>query len=223
MRVEATERVELFWQNEEGKPFGTLGKFRDAMVAQGRKPLVLMNAGIFEPGYRPTGLHVEEGEEKVPLNLEDAPGNFFLKPNGVFYVDKNGAAGVMEATAYTKSRVEARMAVQSGPMLLSTGRSHPKFNEGSPNRLIRNGVGVDAEGNIWFAATVRTQERFGNLWEFAALFRDELGCPDALFLDGDISELFVEPGPGKFGGSAFAGILAVFREEEDLPRRREGR
>lgn len=50
-----------------------------------------MSAGIFEAGGIPSGLHVESAKCLHPLHLADAPGNFFLKPNGVFRIEAAGA------------------------------------------------------------------------------------------------------------------------------------
>ena len=76
---------------------------------------------------------------------------------------------------------------------------------GSSNRHIRNGVGVDQEGNIYFAIS---NERV-NFYDFATLFRDELNCPDALYLDGVISEFYCPELGRTPSGGEFCGILAV--------------
>ncbi len=84
-------------------------------------------------------------------------------------------------------------AVQSGPMLLIDGKRHPAFSEGSPNRLRRNGVGVDSQNQLVFAIT-DTGQRV-NFWDFAGLFL-HLGCRNALFLDGNLSQMEVNPARG---------------------------
>jgi uncharacterized protein YigE (DUF2233 family) len=75
-------------------------------------------------------------------------------------------------------------------MLLIDGKRHPAFKEGSANKLHRNGVGVDGQGRVVFAITAPGQ--MVNLWDFAGLFT-QLGCRNALFLDGDISAMAVNP------------------------------
>ena len=42
--------------------------------------------------YAPLGLYIENGRQKVALNLASGEGNFFIRPGGVFYVagDKVG-------------------------------------------------------------------------------------------------------------------------------------
>lgn len=99
---------------------------------------------------------------------------------------------------------------RSGPLLLRHGKIHPAFNAGSTSRLHRNGVGVSANGGVIFAMTDWNSTKFPNLHEFARLFQT-LGCDDALFLDGDISQMrsgkdLVKP------SNQFGSIIAVVRE-----------
>ena len=49
-----------------------------------------------------------------------------------------------------------------------------------------------------------------NLYHFAELFRDRLECPDALYLDGDISYVYIRDLTGPIEQTNFfAGILAI--------------
>ncbi len=205
-RAEAGQ-VRVFWKDHADRPLRTFDQVRAALAQQGKSPALLMNGGIFEPGGIPTGLHIEEGRTLRPINLADAPGNFFLKPNGVFLIHGDKAA-VIRADAFVsvkRPQKDIRVAVQSGPMLLIAGRRHPAFKEGSPNKLHRNGVGVDDKGRVVFAITDRGQDV--NLWDFAGLFL-KLGCRDALFLDGDISQMAVHPA-APVESNRFGAILAV--------------
>lgn len=190
------ERLELVWKDAQGQPYRTFGRVQAALAAGGRKPLFLMNAGIFEPGGIPSGLHVEKGKVLKPLNLAAGKGNFFLRPNGVLAVLSGGAgekprALIRESAAFAAERPRGLiLAAQSGPLLLAGGRRHPAFREGSENRLHRNGAGIAADGTVVFAITAKHQ--FVNLWDFAGLFLT-LGCKDALFLDGDLSQMALSP------------------------------
>jgi len=181
----------LVWKGADGEPMRTFERVRAASEGRGRKLRLVMNAGIFEPGGVPSGLHVEEGRILHPLNLRDGEGNFFLKPNGVFGVTREGEAKVVDSRRATADGF--RLAVQSGPLLLLGGKRHPAFRRESSSTKHRNGIGVDARGRVVLAMTEWGQEV--NFWNFAGLFL-ELGCRDALFLDGDISQLAVDPKPG---------------------------
>ncbi|RYD47306.1 MAG: hypothetical protein EOP85_05750, partial [Verrucomicrobiaceae bacterium] len=137
----------------------------------------------------PSGLHTEGGKQLRPINLADAPGNFFLKPNGVCAVSDKPHIGTSEAWK-SQSDGKERWAIQSGPMLLINGKRHPAFREGSDSKLLRNGVGIDNKGQLVFAITDKGE--MVNLWDFAGLFL-QLGCKNALFLDGDISKMVTNP------------------------------
>jgi hypothetical protein len=56
------------------------------------------------------------------------------------------------------------------------------------SRLHRNGVGVATNGEFVFPMTNSDSEKFPNLHESAVLFR-MLGCEDAFFPDGDLSQM----------------------------------
>lgn len=186
-----------------GKPF------RDLARLAATEPFVFaMNAGMYHEDFTPVGLHVENGKEEWPINLADAPGNFFLKPNGVFYVDGHGQAGVLESTAFAAAGIEPRLATQSGPMLVIDGNIHPRFEENGTSRHIRNGVGADGEKRAVFAISRQPV----SLGSFARLFRDALGCRNALFFDGAISALH----DGKkylIGGQYPAGPMLAVSEK----------
>ncbi len=205
-------QVELVWKGAKGEPFATFDKVQARYAADGKRVKFLMNAGIYEPGCVPSGLHHENSARLRPLNLKDGEGNFFLTPNGVFGLAdrESGKAFIEESGAFAaweKKQAASRLefAIQGGPMLLSGGARHPKFTNGSPNKKLRNGVGVDAAGKVVFAITAPGEEV--NFWDFAGLFL-KLGCQDALFLDGDISQMAVNPDQ-PVASNRFAAMFVV--------------
>lgn len=216
------ETLELFLLRQTVQRMPTLEQLEKDLRADGRRLKVAMNAGIYEPGLRPSGLHVADGKVIVPLNEKGPPPktspsdptpNFYLLPNGVFYLDAKGKAAVRSTPFFARSGEKPQLATQSGPLLLAAGKIHPAFNEPSRNRLLRNGVGVDSQGRIVFACSHREPGEIGriNLWGFASLFRDRLDCRDALYLDGDISRLFIRGETGETAprSNFFAGVLAI--------------
>ncbi|WP_062076378.1 phosphodiester glycosidase family protein [Demequina globuliformis] len=190
--------ISVDWDAEDP---GTM--LRDALAAD-PTIAVATNAGIFTEQLVPGGLLVSDGQELVPINLNQGGGNFHLMPNAVFAVYDDHAA-VVESHAYAPEGV--REATQSGPALLLDGEIHHEFNEGSTNLAVRSGVGVSPDGQTVYLAQSWT---LTNFWDFATLFRDELGVEDALYLDGDISALWVtgmgEPGPLD---GPYAGIITA--------------
>ena len=170
----------------------------------------MTNAGIFKAGLSlfsrdltPLGLYVEDGKELIPLNLSDGAGNFFMKPNGVFLVTATGAQ-IVDSVAYQTVR-GVRFATQSGPLLVRNGVFHPQFQPDSKNRAIRSGVGVCSSKRIVFAISNDQV----NFYSFASLFRDKLGCNDALYLDGYISKMYIRGEREETDGD-FAGLIVVY-------------
>ncbi|MEP9389365.1 phosphodiester glycosidase family protein [Mesorhizobium sp. KR9-304] len=186
-----------------GKPFGDLAKLAAA------EPFVFaMNAGMYHEDFTPVGLHVEDCREQSPINLADAEGNFFLKPNGVFYVDQQGNAGALESSAFAAAGIKPRLATQSGPMLVIDGKIHPRFEENGTSRHIRNGVAADGGKRVAFAIS-RGPVSLGS---FARLFRDALGYKNALFFDGTVSALH-DGSKYLIGGEYPAGPMLAVRKK----------
>jgi uncharacterized protein YigE (DUF2233 family) len=199
-----TERLELFLQDEKGATLKTFSAIDRLLEPKGRRLSFAMNAGMFHGNFAPVGLFVQDGRQLKPLNLDNAPGNFFLKPNGVFLVSASGAR-VIESSEYLKLEEPALLATQSGPLLLRSNQVHPAFNLKSESRLYRNGVGVASKKSVYFAIS----EEPVNLYEFAVFFRDVLHCPDALFLDGDISSLYAPALRRNDDGNHLGPIIGV--------------
>lgn len=175
--------LRLFWKDATGKPFGGFGPISAEIGKRGEALAFAMNAGMYQTDLSPVGLHVEAGKELHKANTRSGPGNFHMKPNGVFYVGAKGA-GVMETGRYLATTPAADYATQSGPMLVIDGKIHPKIRATGESEKVRNGVGV-AGSKVMFAIS----EEAVTFHEFASLFRDRLGCRNALFLDGSISSL----------------------------------
>lgn len=198
-------RLGLFWQDRDGRPYGSLYAFKRAMAAAGDPPLVAMNAGMYHEDLSPVGLFVSGGRELHPANEADGDGNFFMKPNGVFYADGE-RAGILETGAFLRQAPAAGIATQSGPLLVLDGALHPLFSDDGPSRKTRNGIGLRDDHTVVFAIS-RDGVSFGS---FARLFRDALGCRNALYLDGSVSALSAPDGLSVGWGIRVGPILAVF-------------
>ena len=181
------DRLQLFWQGKGGAPLGSLRALKQEVEARGGRLRLSMNAGMFDWSLAPVGLYVEAGQQTKPLNRADGPGNFHLKPNGVFYLNGD-TAGVMTSDSFSRSGLKPQFATQSGPMLVIGGNIHPRFSGYAKSRKIRNGVGMSDKHTVIFAIS-RDAVTFP---QFAALFRERLKCRDSLYLDGTVSSLHVD-------------------------------
>ncbi len=179
----ATEDVRLFLNDADGAPLGTFDNL--AETVEPKRLAWAMNAGMYHPDRRPVGLYIEDGRESATIVTREGPGNFGLLPNGVLCLG-DGRAEIFESRQFAKRRPDCRFATQSGPMLVIDGALHPRFIEGSDSLNVRNGVGVTSDGTLVAAISNRRV----NFHQFARFFRDVLGTPNALFLDGRISRLY---------------------------------
>jgi uncharacterized protein YigE (DUF2233 family) len=204
----ATDDLSLSWRDAQGKPLEKFSRLREHL--RPREVKFAINAGIFTPANEPLGLHIENARELRPLNLGKLEGgqfNFYLKPNGVFYVLSNRAA-VVESAQFAALKIQPWLACQSGPLLLTNGVIHPEFRPASSNLFYRTGVGVAADGKVVFALTLQ-RSRFH---DFARLFKERLGCDNALYLDGEICGIYLPE--LRFTRDAAASYAAMFAVSE---------
>lgn len=195
----AKENIKMYWKNEQGEAIRSLANLKTTLANKEENLVFAMNGGMFEPDNSPKGLYIENHQMYTPLDtLKGGNGNFYLQPNGVFYLTKDNQAKVVSTSAYSHNTA-IKYATQSGPILVLNGEINTVFTPGSTNLNIRNGVGVKENGEVVFAMS---KEKV-NFYDFALLFK-ELGCTDALYLDGFVSRAYLpskgwEQTDGDFG------------------------
>lgn len=177
--------LRFFLNDDAGEPFGDIGTLRNRLSAQGQTLVFATNGGMFKSDFTPVGLYIEAGKLLNPLDTGSGFGNFYLKPNGIFYLTRDRQAGICNTTDFKYSE-QIQYATQSGPMLVVNGQLHPAFRQGSPNLHIRNGVGIRPDGTLLFAIS---KQRI-NLYDFAVFFQQS-GCVQALYLDGFVSRCYL--------------------------------
>lgn len=204
------DEIRLWHSDATGRLYGGFGALEADLAARGQRLAMAMNGGMYHEDRRPVGLYIEDGQERAGIVTRDGPGNFGLLPNGVFCV-MDGRAAVLESRAFAADPPPCRHATQSGPMLVIDGRLHPRFLPRGSSRFVRNGVGVMADGvTVHFAIS---DERV-NFHAFGRFFRDYLGTPDALYLDGKVSRLHApDLGRSDGGFTPLGPILGVAEPE----------
>lgn len=178
------EQLSLYLKDENGQPFKTFERLNTWLNAKQEELLFAMNAGMYQSNFEPLGLLVIKGKQLSKLNLREAKGNFYWKPNGVFLVNETGAK-IIESSEYPKFAEHVQLATQSGPLLVQNGNIHPEFKPEAISRLIRNGIGIAGEQVYLVISTQQV-----NFYEFARFFKEELKCTDALYLDGVVSAVY---------------------------------
>lgn len=182
----AQDDLRLFLTAPDGRNYGQFSRLQAALAARGERLVFAMNGGMYHRDRSPVGLAIVDGQELAPLVADAGPGNFGLLPNGVFCIGDGGFA-VVETRRFAAAPPACRHATQSGPMLVIDGALHPRFLVDSSSRYVRNGVGVSADGQRAVLAISGSAVTFHT---FGRFFRDHLGLPQALYLDGQISRLY---------------------------------
>ena len=145
-----------------------------------------MNGGMYQKDGSPQGLYIEKGKVISPLEKRKTGyGNFYLQPNGVFYLTEDRRAKISTSTNFV-NQDDIKYATQSGPMLIIDGQIHPKLTKGSKNFHIRNAVGILPNGHILF---VMSKDKI-NFYDLATFFKEQ-GCQNALYLDGFVSRTYL--------------------------------
>lgn len=190
--------IALYWKNEQGQILKSLQNLKKHVERQHKPLLFAMNAGMFNADFSPHGLFIQDYKTIAPLDTGNGEGNFYMHPNGIFYLTTDKQAVVCKSTDF-KPEKNIQYATQSGPMLVINGTIHPAFKKGSANLNIRNGVGILPDNQIIFAIS----ETPVNFYDFA-LFFQQRGCKNALYLDGFVSRVYLPeknrmPTDGQFG------------------------
>lgn len=200
--------LRIYHSDPAGMPFGNFDSLTLQLWRERHYPIFAMNGGMYHDDLSPVGLFVENGIERQAISTRAGWGNFHLLPNGVFYV-AGGRPGVLETQAYLREKPKADYATQSGPMLVIDGELHPALNPDGTSLRRRNGVGVSADGrHVYFVIS----DVSVNFHSFARLFRDELRTPNALYLDGAVSKVYVPALERSEAGLDMGPIVGVVRE-----------
>ncbi len=182
--ISDVSKVELYWKDDTGEILRSIGRLRSFVGSKGKRLKFAMNAGMFTQDNAPLGLFIERNNIVAPLNKATGNGNFYLQPNGVFYITTSNKAFIRK-TMDIATIEKIAWATQSGPMLVIDGAIHSAFRKGSANLYIRNGVGVLPGNCLLFAISKQPV----NLYDFAEYFRKS-GCRNALYLDGFVSRMY---------------------------------
>ena len=206
-------QVSLHWKDSDGSAYASLGTLKRRLEQNGAHVAFLMNAGIYSQDDTPAGLWIERGQTLVPLNRKNGKGNFHIQPNGVFYIER-GKARIQTSAAYHIGGHYPDWALQSGPMLLLDGKINPRFVKDLSSPHKRNAVCTTADGRLYFILTEDYDP--GSEWPSFHRYAEalqHLGCQQALYLDGTLSDWYLPGISGTFHWTHYVGIIAVTTPE----------
>jgi uncharacterized protein YigE (DUF2233 family) len=207
-------RIELVAAARNETPVRRFADLESSLGSRASRVAFAMNAGMYGEDGRPIGLAIVEGRQVRAINRRKGGGNFHLMPNGVFQVRRDGRSEIVTGANW-KPSPDIRIATQSGPMLVISGKLHPAFDHDGSSRHIRNGVGIAPGGKPLFVIS----EDAVSLGKFARFFRDRLKCRDALFFDGAVSALWDPANHRRDVTVPLGPIVVVFKPAESKPGR----
>lgn len=177
--------IQLYWKDDSSRLIGNFERLNYLLARKQRQLVFATNGGMYMEDRRPVGLFIQQQKTIRSINKAQAEGNFYMQPNGVFYITTDKKATIC-TTAEFKPHPSIAYATQSGPMLLVNGKINSVFKEGSTITNIRNGVGLLPGNKLLFAMS-----RGGvNCYDFAKFFQQQ-GCTNALYLDGFVSRTWL--------------------------------
>ncbi len=181
-----TKELKMYWKDGFGNNYLNFDNLGSDLKQNKQKLIFAMNGGMYLKDHSPKGFFIENGISKKKMNtVQNAYGNFYMQPNGIFYITQENEAVVVSLSEYNSSS-DIKYTTQSVPMLLINGKMHTQFIKGSKNLYIRNGVGILSNGNVLFAIS---KERI-NFYDFATFFKNK-GCKNASYLDGFVSRVYL--------------------------------
>jgi uncharacterized protein YigE (DUF2233 family) len=200
----ARHRIRMVLGPNPKTPYRSLSALKAGLRARAGSIAFAMNGGMFGQDGQPIGYYVEGGKRLHTLNRAAGWGNFHLKPNGVFF-GTGGKWQVLSTDAFAATiKQRPEFGTQSGPMLVIGGKLHPAFDPDGASAKLRNAVGVDQTGRAHFVIS-EAPISFGKLGRY---YRDVLRTPNALFLDGSVSQLW-DPQHQRLDGGPPLGPLIV--------------
>ena len=203
----AKHRITMANLGADKQPFGSLSAF--AASVDPASIAFAVNGGMYGDDLKPIGYYVEGGERLKELDRGDGEGNFYMKPNGVFF-GTGGSWRVLRSNTFFETVGDRpEFGTQSGPLLLVDGKLHPEIQDDGPSKAIRNGGAVDASGKAHFVIS-DAPISFGQLERY---FRDVVKVGNALYLDGQVSSLW-DPASERLDKGRVGPIIVVTLREK---------
>ena len=195
------KNISFYHKNPESIPYSNFKTLQAYLSSQKKHLKFAMNGGMYLRDLSPQGLYIENAKQIKDVDrTQDAYGNFYMQPNGIFYITKDKKAYVTPTKKFKYSD-NINYATQSGPMLVIDSQIHHQFMPNSKNVHIRNGMGILPNGDLLFAISSHKI----NFYNFATFFKQH-GCKNALYLDGFVSRIYL-PSQGITHDDGLFGII----------------
>lgn len=134
----------------------------------------------------PPGLLIANGRRYKNINTKNGPGNFYLKPNGIFSVSKEGEIQIVETSQYVSGGEQ--FALQSGPLIIENSQVN-YFPSDSDNKKKRSAVGISGDKLVFVSSKSKV-----SFFQLADFMKTNIKCKNALHLESDYFSFMEFPG-----------------------------
>jgi uncharacterized protein YigE (DUF2233 family) len=197
LKLDLSKRIYLEQNKKNRKIEGLLNKIKSDGLAflpvdtslfdKNKSDFFAITCAMYEDSDNlPPGLLIANGRNFKNINKKNGPGNFYLKPNGIFSVSKAGKIQIVETSKYVSGGEQ--FALQSGPMIIEDNQVN-YFPSDSDNKRKRSAIGISGD-NLVFVST-KSKVSFYQLAEF---MKTKLKCKNALHLESDYFSFMEFPG-----------------------------
>ena len=96
------QQLDFYWKDEQGNNYGSLHNLKTVVEKEGKQLVFAMNGGMYLKDRSPQGLFIQKGVKKAPIDtLQGGKTNFYLHPNGIFYITNDNKATITTCLLYT--------------------------------------------------------------------------------------------------------------------------
>ena len=93
--------LQFYLKNDVNSNFGNFKTLKQHLKYKNQKLVFATNGGMYLKDGSPQGLYIENGITKTKIDTtRTAYGNFYLQPNGIFYLTKDNIAVVCKKTDF---------------------------------------------------------------------------------------------------------------------------
>ena len=94
------QNLQFYWKDNIGQAFKSIANLKTWLDTNGHQLIFATNGGMYKSGNLPQGLYIENFATLVALDTLNGKGNFYLNPNGVFYILADNTTGISKTKQF---------------------------------------------------------------------------------------------------------------------------
>ena len=126
------DKIKMYWKNDSNQILKSIKNLKSFTETKNENLVFAMNGGMYKIDNSPQGLFIQNNNLINKVDTSVGTGNFYLQPNGIFYINKDASAFIKTTKDFTLNK-DIDFATQSGPMLIINNKINLIFNKNSTN------------------------------------------------------------------------------------------